>query len=171
MKYFLLSLISIYMLCATSFAQNKKNLDHHGHQHDNHSEYIEETVDPFGNPVKMYTDPRVENDTEEFDPPLLTMQEFYELQAEAEDRAYKNAVAPTRVYLVADTEYIAAHGGNWLNRILTIFNSARVSFAAWHGIELIPVGFLVWDSNGTTNSAILSDLASDFSHITDRLHR
>ena len=167
MKFLLLSLLSVTLLSTSSFAQYKKNLDDHNHHHGSHGEYAERTVDPFGNPVKLYTDPPVANDTDEFDPPLLSMDAFNEILVEAEYLAAKRGATPTRVYLVADTEYIATHGGNWLTRILTIFNSARVTFSVNQGIELVPAGFMVWDSNGSTNSQILADLASDFSHITD----
>ncbi len=164
----------ILTLAALLFTAAVIAQDDHGHDHSGKELAGEEwtvEVDPFGNIVETYHDPVNPEWTpglEEVDVELIDPLQYMKEAAEQAERHSKAGLKNVRVFLAVDTEYMASNP-DWLSRTLTVFNGARPSFLLFGQINLVFAGWLPWDSNGTTNSAILSDLASDFSNFPDGL--
>ncbi len=176
--HFIASLCSLLMLSSVppSFAgsghgdHGKEDIDIR-HLGDGAFEY--DTVDPFGNPVTVVEDPRLDNPVDHsWDDPAS--ENFRGFEVEEADKFPNSFTFPTfpslwttvKVYAVADEEYRARHS-DWVERVYNIIETADNAFFRDMLINWKIKGYYEWQSDGSTNSEILADLATDSSGLPD----
>ncbi|MCP4659496.1 MAG: hypothetical protein GY856_29160 [bacterium] len=128
-----------------------------------------DTTDPFGNDVTVVIDPPLENPYENpWDVPGNKLFRGFEVD-EADKFFPMKHCATVPVYAAGDEEYRSYHGGNWTSRLYQIIETADNAYYRDFCINWIIYGYYNWYSSGGNASAILSDLASDFSGFPDGL--
>lgn len=125
-------------------------------------------TDPFGNSVDLYVDPPNPNPVYKawLDPEHPDFQGFEVEEAikfpNGKVGDSENAQVTVTVYVAADEEYRAAHS-DWTSFCYNIIETADNAYFSDFNINWVIDSYWNWNSNGNSSSAILSDLASDFS--------